>query len=193
MIQGLFSPFFLFLYDIVLQFFVANLLPSTESFVANMIEGEIMAVQDGYCRLKAASVGYSQHKYYMSSNIRIKKICDHCKEEFEARTLHTRYCSHLCNRHHYKQLKREEKLRSFNDESEKLMRGDESGDILEADTLNITTLQSREYLSISETAIYLGVSKRTVERAVATGSLEVKRMGRRVIIPKEHISKLLGA
>jgi hypothetical protein len=48
----------------------------------------------------------------MSSNMRLNKVCQHCQQEFVAKTMLTRYCSHVCNRKAYKQAKREEKLKS---------------------------------------------------------------------------------
>jgi excisionase family DNA binding protein len=150
-----------------------------------------MSVHDGSCRLRTAPVSSSQHQNCMSSNIRITKICDHCGKEYEARTLHTRYCSHTCNRLHYKKVKREEKLRQFQEESEKATADHRSGKILEADNVSVTELQNKDYLSISETAIYLGVSKRTIERTIASGKLEFTRLNRRVLIPKANILKLL--
>lgn len=128
----------------------------------------------------------------MSSNLRITKVCDHCKGEFEARTLHTRYCSHRCNQRHYKILKREEKLRVFIEHSAADSSENQPANNFQSDNLSVTELQEKDYLSISETAIYLGVSKRTIERAIASGKLTVVRVNRRVIIPKESISKLLG-
>ncbi|WP_157198465.1 excisionase family DNA-binding protein [Mariniradius saccharolyticus] len=53
-------------------------------------------------------------------------------------------------------------------------------------------IQKRDYLSIAESAIYLGVSKRTIERSIASGNLKVVRLGHRVIVPRESINKMLG-
>ena len=32
----------------------------------------------------------------MSSNIRVKRICQHCSADFEAKTTVTKFCSHRC-------------------------------------------------------------------------------------------------
>ena len=38
----------------------------------------------------------------MKTNIRVKKKCEYCKEEFVAKTTKTRYCCHRCNQKGYK-------------------------------------------------------------------------------------------
>lgn len=47
----------------------------------------------------------------MSSNIRIKKFCRHCGQEFIARTTVTKYCSETCTKRAYKVKIRNEKMR----------------------------------------------------------------------------------
>ena len=42
----------------------------------------------------------------MASSIRVSKTCEYCKQEFIARTIHTRYCSHRCNQKGYKRKER---------------------------------------------------------------------------------------
>lgn len=46
----------------------------------------------------------------MSSNIRIAKVCEYRKQEFIAKTIQTRYCSHSYNNKAYKESKRNEKI-----------------------------------------------------------------------------------
>jgi excisionase family DNA binding protein len=52
--------------------------------------------------------------------------------------------------------------------------------------------QNRIGLSIQEVAFYLGISSRTVERAIKNGDLERRRLGRRVIIPRQSIEAWLN-
>jgi hypothetical protein len=48
----------------------------------------------------------------MSSTIKIPKFCQHCGQALVAQTTTTRYCSHKRNSRHYKQIKKEEKIRA---------------------------------------------------------------------------------
>ena len=45
----------------------------------------------------------------MSSNLTVNRICDCCGKIFQATTV-TRYCSKLCNKRHWKQKARAEKM-----------------------------------------------------------------------------------
>jgi excisionase family DNA binding protein len=119
----------------------------------------------------------------MSTNIRVTKICQHCGSEFIAKTLTTKFCSHLCNSRNYKARAKEKKVADY----------EEKVKVAETE-FKITTakpaLNEKEYFSISDAAVFIGVSKRTIERLIATNQIKVTRLNRRVIIPKRNISKL---
>ena len=119
----------------------------------------------------------------MSSNIEINKNCLYCGKEFTAKTLVTRYCGHTCNRRHYKQLKREEKLNSF--KTSQLKQNTEQH--LPPSQVQ---LQQKEFLSIEETARLIGTSRRTICRLIASKKLKVVKVGRRSIIQRSEIDKL---
>lgn len=115
----------------------------------------------------------------MSSNIEIEKTCFYCNSKFIARTLTTKYCSHQCNSRHYKQVKREEKLKSIRNESsvntiEKKVHSD---------------LEKKEYLSVTESALLLGVSTRTLYRLIEKKVLNHYKIASRTIIRKVDINK----
>lgn len=59
----------------------------------------------------------------MSTNIRIKRICDFCLQEFTAKTTKTKYCSHKCNSRAYKAAVRKEKIETSNIETIKVISG----------------------------------------------------------------------
>jgi excisionase family DNA binding protein len=117
----------------------------------------------------------------MSSNLILKKICDFCGNEFEAKTLFTRYCSHTCNRKHYKILKREKEIESV--KAVKII------PVKEPIISNIG-IQQKEFLSVEETATLLGASRRTIQRMISKGTLKVGKIGRRTIVKRLEIDKL---
>lgn len=94
----------------------------------------------------------------MSSNLSIKKICDFCKNEFIARTIKTRYCSHKCNSRHYKLLKKQGEI-----------------EIVEKATKlklhSIDDLNKKDFLTVNEVAVILNMSKRTVYRLIQNNEL----------------------
>ena len=117
----------------------------------------------------------------MSSNLNFKKNCEFCGNEFEAKTLYTRYCSHLCNSRHYKQLKRDEKIQSIQNHEPQ-----HEKEIHEFDP----SLQRKEFLSVDETATLLGASIRTIQRMISKGNLKAGKLGRRTIVKRNEIDKL---
>lgn len=93
----------------------------------------------------------------MSSNLSIKKICEFCKNEFTARTIKTRYCSHKCNSRHYKVLKKQGEI-----------------EIVEKATkLKLPSIEevNKKDLTVNEVAVILNMSKRTVYRLIQNNEL----------------------
>ncbi|MBC6368035.1 helix-turn-helix domain-containing protein [Algoriphagus sp. AK58] len=120
----------------------------------------------------------------MTTNLRINKNCQFCGEVFVAKTLTTKYCSHKCNSRHYKVLAREKKIaQHLGKETEK--KSSENG------ANAFLSMRDKEYLSITEAAALIGVSKRTIERLISAEKLQVVRLNRRVIISKKNIDILL--
>ncbi len=60
----------------------------------------------------------------MSSKIEVIRICEHCKNQFTAKTTRTRYCSPICNSRGYKALVRKGKVEKSNNETVQLLNTD---------------------------------------------------------------------
>ena len=78
-------------------------------------DGEIIAAKRSQSMLNAAKDSRIQEKltdktHAISSNIRIMKCCMYCGQEFTAKTIRTRYCSHVCNQRGCKKSEWEKKL-----------------------------------------------------------------------------------
>lgn len=114
----------------------------------------------------------------MSSNIRITRICQHCRNEFTAKTTVTKFCGDVCAKRAYKARQKTGKIA----DSEK-----ETAAIIAAPVI---ALQGKDYLNIVEAAKLLGVSRWTVHRAIKDERLPVVRFGRRVVIRRDSIDKL---
>ena len=133
----------------------------------------------------------------MSSTIKIPKFCQHCGQAFVAQKTTTRFCSHKCASRAYKQRKREEKVGSTLIEqiqtvtsanSEKL----QSLQSLPIQTGNFINLRDKEFLSVQEAAILLGVSRWTIQRMIQREELKAGKLGRRTIIPRSEIDNLFN-
>ncbi|MFZ4414753.1 MAG: helix-turn-helix domain-containing protein [Bacteroidales bacterium] len=117
----------------------------------------------------------------MSREPLFKRICEYCGKEFDAKTLVTRYCSHLCNRTHYKKTKREKEILSFKHVKPITVR--------ETKFLNLG-IQQKDFLSLNETATFLGTSRSTIQRLISKGNIKIAKLGRRTIVKRTEIDKL---
>ncbi|KPM46594.1 helix-turn-helix domain-containing protein [Jiulongibacter sediminis] len=114
----------------------------------------------------------------MSSNIQVPKICQHCGITFVARTTVTRFCSHKCSQRNYKKRAREAKVGKTLEETH---------EILATSSPTSETPLNKEYLSMSEVAALLGVSRWTINRMLHRGQLNMKQVGRKKIIPRSQL------
>ena len=105
----------------------------------------------------------------MKAKYGIKKVCEYCNIEFEASKSTTRYCSHQCNSRALKDAKRNEVIQL----TEKLTK-QKKVDRLIKDTFN------QEYLSVSDVATLMGVSRWTIYRYVADEKIPSKRISEKI-------------
>ncbi len=108
----------------------------------------------------------------MSTNIRIKRICEFCLKEFTAKTTKTRYCSHKCNSRGYKALARNEKVDVSNLQTLSVLNAD------------MEKIKQREFLNITQASKLFGISRRTVYRLIDRGVLNVAKFGTRTVLRK---------
>ncbi len=114
----------------------------------------------------------------MSTNIRIKRICQHCGNEFEAQTTLTKYCSHVCNSRAYKANKRAAKVEVSNEQTRRIVERP------------VEVIRSKDFLNVADTCKLLGLSRWTVWRAVKAGNINAVKVGRRTVIRRSDIDRL---
>ena len=107
------------------------------------------------------------------------KICVFCQEAFQARKSTTLYCSHKCAQRAYKENKRQEKLLQNKEE----MKGEMTASVL--------AIQAREVLSVEQVCLLLGISRWTVIRMYKSNKIRTITIGRRRLILRIEIDKLL--
>lgn len=108
----------------------------------------------------------------MSTNIRIKRICDFCLQEFTAKTTKTKYCSHKCNSRAYKAAVRKEKMKTSDEQTTKIV------------NVDMEKIKVREFLNITQASRLFGISRRTVYRLIDRGHLNIAKFGTRTVIRK---------
>ncbi|MFN7494292.1 MAG: helix-turn-helix domain-containing protein [Cyclobacteriaceae bacterium] len=115
----------------------------------------------------------------MSSNLQVQRICQHCGNEFTARTTTTLYCSHRCNSAAYKAKQRAGKVEQINKETQRIK------------SEPIEQLKAKAFLSIADTCKLIGISRRTVYRLIERGELITGKAGKRTIIRRSDLEQLL--
>ena len=78
----------------------------------------------------------------MSTNMKITRVCEFCKNEFTARTTKTRYCSLSCNSKGYKSLVRQSKISQSNKQTETA-----KNPVLEV-------VKVKDFISVSQSMLY---------------------------------------
>lgn len=115
----------------------------------------------------------------MSSNIKVKRICEHCGKEFTAQTTVTRFCSHRCASAAYKQRSKETKVHQSNTET------------LRIKTLPIEELKAKEFLTVREVARLLNCSVRSAYYYIDNGAIKAVNLGQRITrVKRSEIDKL---
>lgn len=115
----------------------------------------------------------------MSSNITVQRICQHCGNEFTAKTTVTRYCSHNCSRKAIKQRDRNNKIEASNKET------------LTLKTQSLEVVKTKEYLTVKDVAILLSCSVRSVYRYIDRGTIKGMNVGQRITrVKRAELDKL---
>lgn len=110
----------------------------------------------------------------MSSNIQIPKICTFCNQPFIAKTTVTKFCSHNCLRKAWKKIKRDAKIETAQKEEYEKSVG-----------IDYIEMQSKEYLSIKEACLLLGISRMSLHRYLKKKLIKSATLCRRIIIQKK--------
>lgn len=115
----------------------------------------------------------------MSSNIKIQRICQHCGNEFTARTTTTLYCSHRCNSAAYKAKQRAGKVEQSNKETQRIK------------SQPIEELKAKEFLTVREVARLLNCSVRSAYYYIESGTIKAVNLGQRITrVKRSEIDKL---
>ena len=112
----------------------------------------------------------------MSSNIKIKRICEWCGNRFMAQTTVTRFCSKRCSEHSYKERMRQKKMALSNMETSQCNLDRKSKD--------------KDFLTPTETAQYLGVGRTYIYDCINRSKIKVTRIGRKTLISKADIQAM---
>ena len=115
----------------------------------------------------------------MSSKIEVQRICQHCSNEFTARTTVTRFCSHRCACAGHKQKLRTGRIEESNKETHRIK------------TQPIEELKAKEFLTVREVARLLNCSVRSAYYHIESGTIKAVNLGQRITrVKRSEIDKL---
>ncbi len=123
----------------------------------------------------------------MSSNIRIIKVCEYCKNEFIAKKTTSKTCSIDCARRFHRFTQRDAKialakLRSEINKTPKAFINEDQ----------IKVIQTKELLTLKEAALLLNISALTFRRWILSGKITSTKIGKKHLIKRCDITSLLA-
>ena len=103
----------------------------------------------------------------MSTNISVKRVCEYCKETFDAQTTTTRYCSKTCNSRGYKLIAKQKKIAESN--------------LVTSQTMNKIKepIKEKDFLSVKEASLLLNISTKTLYRLIDRNDLNAFKFSER--------------
>lgn len=112
----------------------------------------------------------------MSSNIIVKRICDYCKNAFDAKTTKTKYCSHICNSRGYKLNQKLKKIETSDTETKSKASN------------YVMDVNSKDFLTVNEASKLLNMSTKTVYRLIEQNELNAFNFSvRKTLIRRKDI------
>ena len=121
----------------------------------------------------------------MSSNLRIIKVCEFCKQEFIARKTTSQTCSDPCAKRLYKLRQREKAIGRA--EVETMVKRKSEAFITEE---QVRAIQAKEWLTLKEAALILNVSPLTLRRCTLGGKVQSRKVGRKHIFQRTDLMKI---
>ena len=117
----------------------------------------------------------------MSSNISIKRICEHCRQVFNAKTTVTRYCSHSCNSKAHKLRIKQLKIQQSHQDTQSFAQNHNE------QLARVVHLAEKLTLDVKELSSLLGLSQRTVFRLLQNPGFPRIKVGRRLLFRKDQV------
>ena len=118
----------------------------------------------------------------MSSNIKIVKICEYCRNEFIAKTTTTKCCSDNCSKRFYKLKIKNDKIAQTNLKTE--IKRKPKNFITEE---GIKVIQAKQYLTLIEASILLNITPLTLRRWTLDGKMNSKKVGKKWMFNTKQI------
>lgn len=128
----------------------------------------------------------------MSSNIRLRKICQHCDNPFIAKTTVTKFCSDDCAKRNYKKRQKDKKItEAILDANRKLTKESTEKNIVVPVPSSGIDRFNRDWLNMEDLSLVLGITERTLFRVMKKDGFPKVKIGRRVLFNKQQVENYL--
>lgn len=122
----------------------------------------------------------------MSSNIRLKRICQHCDRTFIAKTTVTKFCSDDCAKKNYKKRQKEQKvIQAILEVNAELK--ERNNAINEKPENGSDTKTKSELFRVQDMAELIGVGERTLYRLIKEPNFPKIKIGKRLLFNRQHV------
>ena len=122
---------------------------------------------------------------YMSSNIRVVKICEMCSTDFIAKKTTSKTCSDNCAKRLYKLNKRNEKIAEI--DLQTVIKKRPKCLVTEEE---IRILNSKMLLTLNEAALLLNISPLTLRRWTLCGKMPASKIGKKWVFKRKNIEAI---
>lgn len=140
----------------------------------------------------SAIMNTSTHRHKskeMSSNIRIQKVCLHCKKVFTAKTTVTKFCSDDCAKRNYKLRMKGQKVEASvseaRSEMDQLLSGGSKGNAMAA------SIGEKALINVKELSVLTGISRRSIFNLMADDAFPRIKIGRKLLFDKNHVLEFI--
>jgi len=118
----------------------------------------------------------------MSSNLRIKKVCEQCGNVFVAKTTVTQCCSDACAKKLYKARKRTGKIEATHEQTKEKLRAEPP-----VSPVSINMAVSKELISVTVLSAVTGIGRTTLFKLMQEESFPKLKVGRKLLFNKERV------
>ncbi len=119
----------------------------------------------------------------MSSNIKVLKICEYCRNEFVAKKTTSKTCSDICAKRFYKLKQRNSKIAQAELKTE-IKRRPSAFKTEEG----IKAIQSKDNLTLKEAAVLLNISPLTLRRWILASKIKSNKIGKKHLLLRSELN-----
>jgi excisionase family DNA binding protein len=151
--------------------------------------GQYQAASGSASQFEASenSTAEMSKKSKMSSNIRLKKICQHCGQSFIAKTTVTKFCSDDCAKRNYKKRQKDQKVTKAILETNNQLQGQPAPTKSKGQAIPPLERLNRDWINIRDVSELLGIAERTMFRLIKEPTFPKLKIGRKLLFNKQQV------